>query len=226
MTAKELSHPQQTCSEKAKSLWRDAARAVADGMNRDTFIALMYGLWEGMGRKAPPTSMQIHVWYSCLSDLTEAEFANAVREYLTTRSGEYISIQVIRELSGVQLNRQAAAIAAFDAAVAAIASVGSYATPQFEDPTIPAVIRHFGGWVHFCAKPTDELNRFIRPQFIKAYDSMNSNTSATASLTNLCDIENSRTGMGAIKKVVDRFIANNQQRRIDLVQQRRLEVQE
>ena len=201
-------------TDSREMIWRRAAAGI-NGMDRTTFMHLMEGLWELTGRRTKMSTVQLNGWYIALSDLTEEHLGFAIREYLTTRSSEYLTPQLIRELSGIQTNRDAAAINAYDEAVAAIAKYGSYATPRFSDPAIPIVIRHFGGWVAFCGKPSAELQQFVRPQFLKTYNAMNNATSGLVPrMTNLCEIENTKTGMTGLQDRITQRITDNQQNRI------------
>lgn len=152
------------------SVWKGIADAAAEhGMDKQTFSDLLNGLWVACGRKYPDETVS-RVWYFCLHDLTERQFAAGIQRYLTERSKEFLTVQLIRELSGIQQASEEAAILAWDAAVKAIHTVGSYAVPDFADPAISRTIETLGGWDWFCDQRPDQLRNFVRARFLKSYD--------------------------------------------------------
>jgi len=153
----------------AGSVWQRAVRAV-DGMDIEVFSELLNGLWSGCGRKDPPDRTTLQVWYSALHDLTEAEMAAAVMLYLRTRSKEFLTIQLIRELSGVMPVKELAALEAWGSALDAIRIVGGFAVPRFADSVVSHVVANLGGWVWFCDQRPEELRGFVRQRFLKAYE--------------------------------------------------------
>ncbi len=59
---------------------------------------------------------------------------------------------------------------AFDKALAMMRKVGSYRTPEFDDPLIPAVIRNrFNGWSNFGQV---EVNQWTRKAFVEEYENL------------------------------------------------------
>ncbi len=51
----------------------------------------------------------------------------------------------------------------------AIAAVGPYHAPAFDDARIAAAVDMIGGWVHLCELSAEELERFYRGRFLEAY---------------------------------------------------------
>lgn len=152
-----------------EDVWQRAVRSV-DGMDLTVFGELLTGLWSGCGRKDPPDKTTMRVWYYCLHDLTEQQMAHAVMTYLTTRSKEFLTVQLIRELSGIQQAKELAAMEGWDLAIEAVRIAGSYAVPKFQDPVISNVIQNLGGWTWFCDQHPEQLRGFVRARFLKAYD--------------------------------------------------------
>lgn len=77
----------------------------------------------------------------------------------------------LRELAGAtQANAADRASLAFDALRVACARVGSYRSPDFDDPLINAVVRHLGGWTRACDLPVSEFNVWYRKEFVAAYE--------------------------------------------------------
>jgi len=204
-----VSRPKMSSPE---SVWEQAAN-TASGMDRKVFVDLLNGLWSGMGRVTMPDATTIRVWYLCLHDLTVQQFGRAVQRYLTERSSEFVNVQLIRELSGVQEAKSAAPILAWDTLLRAIKHFGAYETPRFKDPMIPVVIRHLGGWVKVCDTESEELHKWTRQTFEKTYAALAATKPEAAKLTNLIEQENARTGMVEAAAEVQQRIGSNQEQR-------------
>ena len=180
----------------AQKVWEEAANS-AEGMNRHAFVELMNGLWVGMGRTAMPDQTTLRVWYLCLHDLTVSQFGRAIQRYLTERSGEFVNVQLIRELSGIQQAGDEAAVTAWNAVLSEIKRCGGYQTPRWQGRNdaarITQTIAHLGGWVRICDTETEELHKWTRQAFLKTYAAMPA-TAEQARLSNLIEMENARTG--------------------------------
>ena len=140
-----------------------------------------------------PDKTTLRVWYLCLIDLTVQQFAVAVQRYLTSHSKEFVTVQLIRELSGAQEACESAGIDGWEQVLREIKRVGAYRTPEFSDKRTAATIRHLGGWVAICDKQPDELHKWTRQTFLKTFNAMPAR--AESRLTNLIEQENARTGM-------------------------------
>ena len=141
-------------------------------MDQVAFVELLNGLWLGMGRNKEPDAATRKVWYYCLHDLTEQQMATGVRRYLTERSSEFVNVQLIRELSGIQSTTAAASLEGWTLAVEAIRIVGGYARPSFSDPLVSQTIASLGGWVEFCDTEPETLRNFTRARFLKTYEAL------------------------------------------------------
>lgn len=189
-----MANRSQISSRKSVSdVWENIAGAV-HGMDRSVFAEMLNGLWVACGRREYPDKTVLRVWYFCLHDLTEAQFAHGIMRYLTERSSEFLTVQIIRELSGVQQQSEVAAIDAWDAAIHAVRLVGSYQIPEFSDPVISRVIESVGGWVWFCGQSPEELRKFVRARFLKTYDAFaKSGTKEPVRLLSLIDMTGGRS---------------------------------
>ncbi len=154
-----------------ENVWARASKHAA-GMDRNVFTELMNGLWKGAGKKDYPDGLTIQVWYLGVGDLTEDQFTLATMLYLRHHSKQFLTIELIRELSGVQQAKEMAAIVAWDVALRAIQYVGGYCVPQFDDPVISNVISSLGGWVWFCDQDPGALRTFVRQRFVKTYEAL------------------------------------------------------
>lgn len=192
-------------------IWEQAGN-TASGMNKHAFVELMNGLWAGMGRTAMPDKTTLRVWYLCLHDLTEQQFGRAIQRYLCERADEFVSVKLIRELSGAQADSDTASISSWDEVLREIKRVGAYQTPVFTDNRTAATIRHLGGWVMICDTKPEELHKWTRQQFLKTFAAMPA--TAETRLTNLIERENARTGMvDAADEVQARIEANQEHRK-------------
>lgn len=61
---------------------------------------------------------------------------------------------------------------AFLAFEQAVSRHGGNKSVSFTCPIIHAVVRELGGWIWLTDRPESEFNQFIRPQFIKSYESL------------------------------------------------------
>lgn len=196
-----------------EAIW-EAAGNSATGMDKAAFCELMNGLWAGMGRTVMPDKTTLRVWYLCLHDLTEAQFGRGIQRYLTERSDEFVNVKLIRELSGIQAAGDTLAIDAWDDVVNQIKLVGGYQTPRFRDLRTTAVVQHLGGWIRICDTKPDELHKWTRQNFLKAFAAMPA--TAEARLTNLIEQENARTGRVQAAEEVQRKIEYDVRSRIGL----------
>lgn len=201
----------QPKTSSAQKVWEEAANGVS-GMDRNAFVELMNGLWSGMGRTVMPDKTTLRVWYLCLADLTVAQFGRAVQRYLTERSDEFVNVKIIRELSGIETSGDTQAIDAWDDVVSEIKRVGGYQTPRFRDVRTTAVVQHLGGWIRMCDTKPDELHKWMRQNFLRAFAAMPA--TALVRLTNLIEIENARTGQVAAAEVIQQRIEQSRQLRI------------
>jgi hypothetical protein len=204
-----------------QKLWEEAAN-TASGMDRAAFVELMNGLWAGMGRTAKPDQTTLRVWYLCLHDLTVPQFGRGIQRYLTERSSEFVTVQMIRELSGIQQAADEASVSAWSAVVDAIKFFGGYQTPRWDRPDaarITQAISHLGGWIRLCDTESEELHKWTRQAFVKAYNAIPA-TSEQARLTNLVAIENARTGQTEAAEQVQRRIEQAAQLRLGDATQR------
>ena len=194
-----------------ESVWEQAGN-TADGMDKHAFCELLNGLWSGMGRTAMPDKTTLRVWYLCLHDLSEAQLGRGIQRYLMERADEFVNVKLIRELSGHQVASDTRGIAAWDEVLTEIKRVGAYQTPLFTDSRTAATIKHLGGWVLICDTPGEELHKWTRQNFLKAFAAMPTTTQAR--LTNLIEAENAQTGQTEAAADVQRLIGENVRRRI------------
>lgn len=77
----------------------------------------------------------------------------------------------LRELAG-HANVADRAVHAFAALDRAVGSVGSYGSPDFDDPLINATVRMLGGWERACGLPAEEFDKWFRKDFLTTYETL------------------------------------------------------
>lgn len=87
------------------------------------------------------------------------------------------------------------AVIAWQEVSKAIECVGAYQTVVFEDPVSNAAVSNVGGWQRLCESSADELDRFIRRDFERAYQAIASHGGGSvAAHLGIVDRENSGNG--------------------------------
>lgn len=111
--------------------------------------ALLSGYWLGL------SDLPIEqVKQACVRALVDCKFMPVPRE--------------LRDLAGI-MGPEQRAIIAWASVKRAIASVGSYRSVDFDDPTINAVIRSLGGWPRVCGTDSEELDKWTSKEFQRLY---------------------------------------------------------
>lgn len=114
----------------------------------------------------------LQAYWLALSDLTLDQLKHAVgvalREHRwMPKPAELRSIALSGSVDG-----DAMALASWSALLEAVRTVGPYKSVDFGDPTTHAAIRAVGGWQRVCDATSDELHRFIRRDYLAAYNGL------------------------------------------------------
>jgi hypothetical protein len=187
---------------------QQSSKPPSAAIDSDTFLKLLLYLWRGIGRTKDPDEITVQCWFDNLKDLTREQLFRGIQEFIKGHSAEFVSVQKIRELSGAQSAADEASTLAWSALLAAIKFYGGYQTPKWDRPDaarITQAISHLGGWVRLCDTESDELHKWTRQAFCKAYNAIPA-TAEQARLTNLIAIENARTGQTQAAESVQRLI--------------------
>lgn len=116
---------------------------------------------------------QMRVWYEMLADLTDQQLYQAVTLYCRNGADDWPSVAKLRRMlghiDGAALDPKTRAIKCWDAVFAAIASVGSYQSVNFDDPIANATIRGLGGWEWLCEQLSDDM-KWVRMRFVEIYE--------------------------------------------------------
>lgn len=114
--------------------------------------------------KQDTTDFTLSVWWEAcqpfsLEQVRKAFTAHAMhpeRGAFAPRPADFV-----RELAGTHTDR---ALMAWGRVSRAMSEVGAYATVDFGDPVIHAVVRELGGWALICRAPNDE-QQFLQKRF-------------------------------------------------------------
>lgn len=107
-----------------------------------------------------------------LSDLSEEQLQSGRVKYSRLKNSFGIDTGKFRELclSGDgAIDLESKSFRAWQSVNRAISGLGSYSSPCFKDSRISETIRILGGWKWLCGQNTDQLNTFIKNDFIKNY---------------------------------------------------------
>ena len=197
-----------------RDIWREVAKKAADSSELDKaeFCSLIRGTYKVIGKRAPDNET-LQVLFFALHDLSIGELTTAIQRFIRERSSEWLTPQLLRELSGVQQEAETAASDAWVTALEAVKYFGSYSSPDFADPYIASVIQSLGGWVEFCGMNPDELRRFVRARFLTTYKSMLTRRPIDATLQNLTDQTNAAQGTQDIAQERQLRITQRQEQR-------------
>lgn len=110
---------------------------------------------------------QFGLYLSALDELDDEGFERAVALALK-RCKFFPKPSELLELA-VEQSAGDRGIVAFTELKGAIAAHGAYASVDFEDAVINAVVRGMGGWVRMCAMPAEEFELWARKEFERQY---------------------------------------------------------
>lgn len=137
----------------------------------EQFAGCMYGLGEAFRQKV--TGVTLQAYDMGLSDVPISSIRAACAK--AVRSCQFMpTVYELRSLCGLvtdSVDGRDKPTLAWQAVRDAIRKVGGYASPNFEDPTVNAVVRELGGWVALCDTPTDQM-QWVEKRFLAAYASM------------------------------------------------------
>lgn len=168
-------------------------------MDRSEFAKSMAFLAASVGREMPRATAE--AWFQICGDMDAIDLqrgiVHALREH--TFAGFPAIGQILKHArpAAIAVDAETRALAAWEGLLATIRSVGGYATVRFDDAAVAATVRALGGWVRLTEQTTDDLTRFIRPQFVQTYKSLLAvgvRAEAAEPLPGLVDIENSKAG--------------------------------
>jgi hypothetical protein len=163
-------------------------------MTKSEFAPIMAFLFAGLGRE--PNAQQVAVWYECLQDLPAEAIKRAMKRCLQRNDSGFPSIASIRGLAG-DSGDQDRALLAWQTLRCGLRRFGAYASVDFEDRTINAVIRNLGSWTEISKIEGDEFYVWFRKRFIDTYQSLSRSgvsEEMVAPLPGIVETENRASG--------------------------------
>lgn len=141
-------------------------------------------------------------YFDALADVDERTAAQAIAGAIATES-QWPSPARVRQLAGVGAqSAERLGLDAWRAVRAAMSRYGRYRSLDF-GPSVNAAVEALGGWVALCERTDDDLEAFVRPQFLRAVAAMASPPAdAPARLRGLSEIQNARLGYRLDPKIV------------------------
>lgn len=178
-----------------------AAANKCGKIEQQLFVELLDYMFAMAGKREPPNQRVTLGWYVALRDLDERDLMTAIDRYVREHSKEFLSPQLIIELSGSRQTKEERAVVAWQEVITAIRVFGAYASPAFTDCKTAAAISNMGGWVRLCDTKPDELHNWKRGAFLKTFNAL-PDTVEQRPLKNLIDFENARTGQTVQQQAV------------------------
>lgn len=105
-----------------------------------------------------------------LDDLSIDQIEHAVRKAMRTCKFFPAPIE-LRELAG-ELSGSNRAIVAWEEFERAVVRHGGYRSVRFTDPILTATIRNLGGWQRCCEMDPEEFDKWLRKDFLAAYQAL------------------------------------------------------
>lgn len=165
--------------------------------DRARFVPLITNTLAFYGR--PAGEFALEVWWNATRAFTFEQLAEALSKHATDpERGAHAPMpaDVIRQLMGTRTDRS---LLAWNQALEAVRSVGSWGSVVFSDKLIHAVIADMGGWLAFCALPTDDMpfNQRRFAELYRAYAAAPDLVSAPPQLIGQHDANNARFGISS-----------------------------
>ena len=165
-------------------------------LSRSTFAQSFTGLCEVYERT--PTKVLVEAYYSVLSDLTERQFADAVKYVLSTR--QYTKLPTPGEIRNAAVGDvNTKGLVALEKVEKSASRYGSYSSVAFDDHVIHMTITSMGGWPKFCspgAYGDDREWHWIQKDFLARYEAFSkSPIPFPPVLFGISDIDNMANGL-------------------------------
>lgn len=181
------------------------SRKADSGQRTEAIAQCVYVLAEAFRQKTTPVT--ITAYELGLSSIPIDTIKRAVA--VAVRDCRFMpSVQELRGLCGVAIggiDDRDKPLLAWQAVRDAVRRVGGYASPEFEDKTIHAVIRELGGWVDLCNTSTEDM-QWVEKRFMASYATMSRvklPEDQTKRLTGISEADNVLNGHDQPVGVVD-----------------------
>lgn len=139
---------------------------MATHNNNDAVTKILAGVYSFY--RADLTSFHTRTWLNALANYSLEQINDAFNQHLSDpESGQFLPkpADIVKQLQGTHGDR---ALVAWGKVYGAIERVGAWASVQFDDQIIHAVIEDMGGWVKINSTKMDELP-FTQKRFCDTY---------------------------------------------------------
>lgn len=136
--------------------------------DRAPFAELLAAVYELYGKVGQLSETILSMWWEAMSRYDLEAVRGALSAHaMNPDSGQFLPkpADVVRELDGTTVD---ASMLAWQKAVRAIGTVGSYASVVFDDPITNRVLADLGGWPWF-GRQSDKEMPFVEKRFRDAY---------------------------------------------------------
>jgi len=133
--------------------------------DKESFAQAMNAMAAAFDKEIDEATLE--AYWMALEDMPIGAIESAVRDAM--RKLEYFPRPAHLRRSGPNLDPEARAILAWQAAVSAVGRHGAYTSVEFDDPLTNAAIRNLGGWNWFCSQPEKDFHVWVRRGFEKIY---------------------------------------------------------
>ena len=138
---------------------------ATENQRKSVAVAAMAEMYR---RELTTTGLKLYV--AALADVPASDVEQAIVRAVAAEKWMPTPAE-LRELAGCA-NVADRAVYAFSAMESAISAVGSYRSPDFDDPLINAAVRMLGGWERVCGLPVEEFDKWFRKDFLATYETL------------------------------------------------------
>ena len=136
--------------------------------NRERFARAMNVLSAAFDKEIDEATLESY--WMALEDMPIEDIERACKHAI--QNLEFFPRPAHLRRSQAPMDPTSRAIVAWQSVVRTIATVGQYASVDFDDKLTNATIRNLGGWYWLCQQPEKEVKVWIRKNFEKIYASL------------------------------------------------------
>ena len=156
--------------------------------DREQFVLAVTGMIETFGKEA--SMPMLNGYWMALSDLSLEQVKRGIIGAMQTCK----FLPTVADIrGGVTQSNEDEGLRAWSVFERAVSQYGGYKSVDFDDRRINAVVRHLGGWNRVCSLPSEEFDKWLRKDFLAAWEAFSRGTldeNDSAPLIGLHDKEN------------------------------------
>lgn len=136
--------------------------------DKQRFVTVLVQLASAFGAPAP--QMLLEGYWMGLKSMDLRAFEQAAARAVATLKFFPKPVE-LRELAG-EVAMSDRPVIAWERVRSAIRELGEYKSVSFDDPTTNAAVRNIGGWKRLCNLSAEELEKWTRKEFERAYNAL------------------------------------------------------